>query len=95
MYTHEDKLNWIKDYMKTVQNHVDILNREFSDAYIAKFNPPHLIQPFGANTCPELGKMLALGFKNGMFIRNSVGIQAGYWGMPKWVYVYHLKEDSN
>lgn len=87
----EEKLNWIKEYMQTQEKYVDILNRTFSDAYIERFNPRHRVQPFGANTCPELGRILSMGFKKGMFERGRAGITTGFPGMAKWVYVYNLK----
>jgi hypothetical protein len=75
------------------ENHLDTLNTEFVDAYINAFSPPHKIMTFGANKCPELGRLLSSMYKRGIITRQSFGITNGAWqyGFPKWVWSYSIK----
>lgn len=86
----EDKIKWVEDYLKTKEFYVDILNRNFIDAYIDKFNPKYGATNYGADKCPDVAKTLKIGFDQGIFKRQRAGITCGYSGMPRWVYVYSL-----
>ena len=61
------------------------------DAYIAKFNPKHIVMPWGANKCSELSRLLSSLYNQGILKRNTVGIPYSVGvGFPKWVYCYEL-----
>lgn len=85
-----DKIAWVENYMKENSPHVDILNTEFVDEYIAKFNPKHAIMMYGANKCKEINRVLKAGYDKGVFKRSRVGLFAHLSGFPNWVYVYSL-----
>lgn len=85
-----EKIEWIKEYIHSSGSHVDILNRAFVDAYTARFDVQYRIQPFGANSCPDLGRVLALGYNMGEFQRSTIGLSRMEAGFPKWVYIYDL-----
>lgn len=83
------KEEWVCDYIRE-RGAVDILNVEFVDQYIREFNPPHVSQPYGANTCKELNRLLSRMYKSGVLNRCAVGVSGGI-GFPKWVYCYDLR----
>lgn len=85
------KEEWLKDYIN-VNGPVNILDAEFVDAYINKFNPKHSIQPFGANGCKELGKMLSDLYKDNILDRSRISIHGLGRGYPNWVYVYEMRQ---
>ena len=91
MKTDNEKIEFIKDYIKKRLS-VDILDADFVDAFIEKFNAPHRITIFGANKCPSLGKLLAEMSKNKILKRFPCGLSKPNWqpGFPKWVYSYQL-----
>lgn len=88
----QSKLEWLIEYMEKNQ-HADVMNSELVDEYEGKFNVEVDIKMYGANRCKDLGKLLSLGYKLGLFNRSPVGLTNGAWnvGFPKWVYVYELK----
>lgn len=83
-----DKEQWILNYIR-VHDAVDMLNSEFVDAYIDKFNPKVSYTNFGANKVTELSRILSSLYKTGLLKRSAVGL-SGLCGIgfPKWVYVY-------
>jgi hypothetical protein len=89
------RIDWIKEWMSDHDGHVDILDVEFVDAYVGKFNAPVKIQFLGANSCKELGRVLANGYHQGIFDRWTIGIPWHESGFPNWVYTYSLKVDKN
>ncbi len=78
---------WIID---TIPKHggVDILNEEFVDKFIKRFNSRHRVTLFGAYKCPSLGILLSHMYRKGFLTRNIIGICPWQAGFPKWVYVY-------
>lgn len=87
----DERVEWVVDYAldkSETTGSVDITNTKFVDAYIAKFNPTHVVQPFGANTCPQLGRVLSECHKRGRATRSTIGLHRMEVGFPKWVYVY-------
>ena len=90
----KEKINWVINYMKNNSQFVDVCNADFVDDYIAKFEPKkYRITNYGANKCPEIGRVLKAGYDNGVFERKPVGIPLMMQGYPKWVYVYSLKQN--
>lgn len=85
-----DKQDWIIEYLKT-HNHVDILDEQFVDEYIKKFNPKYVPQYWGAHTCRELGRMLSEMYHCNLLDRFRIGLRGCDVGMPKWCYCYELK----
>jgi hypothetical protein len=88
--TLDDKLERVEEYLSKIDNRVDIGNSPFVDAYIKKFSPKHYIQPFGANKCPEIGRVLKAGYDRLLLNRARVGLSKMEPGFPKWVYTYTL-----
>ena len=95
----EEKKKWIEGYLADPNNArvigvgVDILNYDFVLDYIEGVDLPKnrwSFQPYGAHKVPELGMILSEMYKDGVLRRQRIGIQCGYAGMPKWVYVYNL-----
>ncbi|MBD8836204.1 hypothetical protein IFU39_00025 [Paenibacillus sp. CFBP 13594] len=85
------KEEWIKDYINK-NGPVNILDVEFVDAYINEFNPNHVIQPFGANGCKELGKMLSTLYNDNILNRSRISIHGLGRDYPIWVYVYEMRQ---
>lgn len=92
MNKHE-KQDWIVDYIKTSKfKHVDIFDSEFVDAYIGACHPKKVtVQPYGANTVPELGRLLSELYHSNMLNRMTIGLTQSYSGFPKWCYSYYLR----
>lgn len=69
---------------------VDVLNADFIDAYIEKFQPAVVhYMPYGAHKVPMVGKLLGEMYRMNMLRRNRVGLQGlSGQGFPRWVYVY-------
>lgn len=97
--TKKEKKQWIEAYLNNPNNArvigvgVDILNYDFVLDYIEGVDLPKKkwsFQPYGAHKVPELGKLLSEMYKDGIVKRQSAGIQCGYAGMPRWVYIYNL-----
>lgn len=87
---------FILDYLRQRGEHfletVNILDTGFVDAYTEATGAPHDVMPFGANRCKMLGRDLSAMYKAGLLERDTDGIFAGEWGMPRWVYTYSLIE---
>ncbi len=86
----EKKIQFVLDYLGNQTGGVDILNSFFVDAYIEKFNPPHRITFYGANKCPQLGRLLGAMYRKGLLKRFRVSISGQGYGFPKWVYTYEI-----
>ncbi len=87
------KEKWILKYIENQPSKsVDMLNIDFVDAYINKFNPPYRCTLYGANKCSELSRRLSTMYKKGLLSRISVGIRGLGIDFPKWVYLYRLVE---
>lgn len=84
-----DRYVWIMSWVITRDHHVDVLNAEFSDAYIedteAKFKPTM----WGAHRCSQLSRDLAHMAKVGALKRYRTGLGTNWQqGFPKWVWSY-------
>lgn len=89
-----EKQEWILEYVNnSATGHVDIFNSEFVEWYIEKCKPKKIIfQPYGANTVPELGKILSEMYHGNLLDRCTIGLTQCYSGFPKWCYSYYLRE---
>lgn len=94
-YNKYDKQEWVIEYLREHKEGVDILNQDFVDKYIEKFNPKYAVQPYGANTCKQLNRLLSDMYHCNMLNRWVVGLSGIGMGFPKWVYVYTLKIFAN
>ena len=89
-----EKIEWVKTYMTEVDSEVDVLNQKFVEAYVKAFNARVTVTNYGADKCPELGKVLSEGHRLGVFIRNRIGLSGMIEGFPRWVYVYEISESQ-
>jgi hypothetical protein len=86
-----DKQKWILKYVNESTTHrVNIYNQQFVNDYIEEFKPKYYCQPFGANTVPELGRLLSDMYKKYYLLRSRIGCQGGE-GFAKWVYSYYVE----
>lgn len=90
-----EKEEWVLSYIGKY-GPVDVLNTDFVDAYAAEFRPRVATQLYGANKCPELGRLLSRMYSGNVLKRFATGIP-GLCGMgfPRWVYVYNLPNPRN
>jgi hypothetical protein len=74
----------------SVAARVDILDRDFVDAYADATGAACKLQMFGAHSCPQLGRDLGALHRAGYLKRTPTGLPAGdaAMGFPKWVYSY-------
>jgi hypothetical protein len=86
------KQDFITSYIRNNLGSTSIVDSRFVDSYIKEFNPKHIVQPFGANSCKEIGKMLSYFYKCNILDRTTVSLYHIEPGFPKWVYVYFIKE---
>jgi hypothetical protein len=87
----EAKLAFIIEYINSTSiKAVDILNEDFVDAYIAKFNPKHTPTMWGAWRCKEISRILKFGFDTGMLCRYASSLPEHPQGFPNWIYIYTL-----
>jgi len=86
----DKKQKWILEWMHNNEDTVNIYNQKFVDDYIKEFNPKHAVQPYGASSCPELGRKLSDLYKKYYLLRGKIGLSEMYVGFAKWVYVYEL-----
>lgn len=91
----QEHIAWIKEYMRQ-EPRLDVMNSKFVDDFEERFKCPVHVSIFGPNRCPDLGKALSAGYKQGIFDRKTVGLVGGAWhvGFPRWVYVYELNKAS-
>ena len=88
----KDRLDWIVKYCVEVEDRVDVLNRAFVSAYVDATGAACIYQPYGADSCPQLGRDLSKCYARKLLVRGRVGLTAMESGFPKWVYVYRLPE---
>jgi len=69
---------------------MNILDKDLVDAFTAKFNVRYLVQPFGANGCPILSRLLGSMYRCNLLDRGRISLYEGR-GWPKWVYTYTRK----
>jgi hypothetical protein len=84
---------WLLGYFLQTQDQLDVLNRDFVDAYSDATQAKVAVMMFGANKCPQLGQDLASLYREGLLNRQPAGLtgMAGM-GFPRWVYSYSLTE---
>jgi len=89
-----EKMDWIISFIKKSKvNHVDIFDSDFVETYIEECKPKKVLyQPYGANTVPELGRLLSEMYKSNMLDRATIGLERCYDGFPKWCYSYWIRE---
>lgn len=89
-----EKEQWIIDYISNLERVqvVDILDEDFVNAFIKKFNPKYEVTLIGAYRCKELSLLLGKMYKKCLLNRCVIGLRGGAWqdGFPKWVYSYSL-----
>ncbi len=91
----EDKVEFVKKYLRDRDPQgVDICNRFFVERYVETFSAPSIAMIYGADKCPQLGRLLGDMFRAGILKRHRAGI-VGFAGegFPKWVYYYTLSAE--
>lgn len=98
MLTFDQRRRWVIDWLKAARARgrvgaVDVLNQDFSDAYLAVTGARCMRVAFGAHKCSQLGRDLSRMYREGSLVRKRVGIRgfAGQ-GFPRWAWVYELSE---
>lgn len=88
-----DRHAWIAKTLETLPGKcADVLNSDFVDDYIEATKARHAVQPYGAATCPQLGRDLSAMKRAGVLKRHRVGLQGmGGMGFPRWVWSYELR----
>ena len=84
-----ERMEWVVEYAKK-HGPVDILNTTFAEAYINKFHPKFMVQPYGAPSVVGLGRVLSKAYHCAMMQRSCMGLHAHERGFPNWVYVYEV-----
>lgn len=86
----KERRDWIIDYIRK-NGPVDILKRDFVDAYVEATGASYLPANYGSNKCQRLYEDLVALHEEYSLKRVSVGIKgmAGQ-GFPNWVYSYSL-----
>lgn len=88
-----DRHDWIESYLaaQPTSRGVDVLDQAFVNAYIEATSARHTVQPYGAPTCPQLGRDLATMANDLILTRARAGVE-GMRGMgfPSWVWRYEL-----
>lgn len=86
-----ERWKWIAEYIKVYRGGTDILNAQFVDDFVLRFNVPVGLTWWGANKCPTLGRDLAAMKKRGYLKRSRVGLGMNWQpGFPRWVWSYEL-----
>lgn len=93
-----EKEIWVLEYLKNkpMLKFIDMLDEDFVDSYIEKFNPQSSSMVIGSSKCKELSKLLGSMYKKGLLKRFPHGVKGGYsqdhldFKAPKWVYSYKL-----
>jgi hypothetical protein len=88
-----DRYAWIEQYLRENAGAVDVLNREFVEAYTEDTDTKFHAVAWGADKCPQLGRDLAKMTKARRLKRWRSGL-AGNWqpGFPTWVWSYELQK---
>lgn len=92
-----ERYDWIESYMRKFAAvggpllSVDVLDSDFVDEYVAATGARSILQFYGADKCPQLGRDLSAMFKAKRLKRHATGLwnMAGM-GFPRWAYVYSL-----
>jgi hypothetical protein len=91
-----DREQWLLDRAKASKCGLDILDREFTDAYIEQFDPKVIRANWGAHKIPELGQLLSKLFREGKLARFRIPLGFNWQpGWPRWVYSYEFPKSSN
>jgi len=85
-----EKIAWVESYLQDTEQHVDILNTEFVNAYINEFGVAYRNTNYGALKCPDVGRTLKAGYDQGVLKRDRIGLWAHETGFPNWIFVYRL-----
>lgn len=85
-----DRRAFILEYLAGHPPAVDVLDAGFVEAYVGATGVASGEQPFGAPSCPMLGRDLSALWKAGALRRVPVGLQGREVGFPAWVYSYSL-----
>jgi hypothetical protein len=97
-----DRKQWILAWLRERQAlssatwRVDVLDREFVDAYIEATEAKFQAQMIGANKCKLLSRDLHSLYVQDQLTRHTAGIGGGlcHQGFPRWVWSYALKRPS-
>ncbi|WOI47704.1 hypothetical protein [Acidovorax sp. BLS4] len=88
-----ERYSWIEQWLaqQLLGYSVDVLNREFVDAYAEATGAPVQVMPYGADKCRQLGRDLSWMAAQGRLLRCRTGLcgMAGM-GFPRWVWTYRL-----
>lgn len=88
-----EKQKWILKWINDCEiSSVDIYNQQFIDDYIKQFKPKYVVQPFGANHVPEVGRLLSSMYKKYYLLRSKIGLKNMEVGYAKWVYSYYVEK---
>lgn len=91
--TKAQRFDWIERAIEEeLGNAVDVLNRDFVDAYTEATGVPFRVTFWGANKCAQLGRDLTEMKRKLRLKRARIGLSGGAWmpGFPKWVWSYRL-----
>ena len=90
-----EKFLWVYEYIKKsyLNVGVNMYNRNFTDDYEEKFKPKLVgYQPYGANTVPELSRLLAKMYKHKILFRHTTEIDGVTGlGFRNWIYSYTIR----
>ena len=86
-----ERQRFILDHLRA-NGLADTLDRDFVVAYIQATDAPSRGNPFGAPSCPTLGRDLSALYRQGKVARSRCGLSGHEVGFPRWVYVYELAE---
>lgn len=81
---------WLLTHLSESETPLGILDSSFVDEYLAVTGVPFTPMAYGAHRCPTLGRDLSAMHRKGLLARESIGVPAGYSGMPTWVYEYEV-----
>lgn len=87
-----DRYNWLVDYIAEERAPVDVLNRDFVDAYIEATGASFKAVMYGAHKCPQLGRDLShlAEVRRLRRYRTGLGDMGSGMGFPRWVWSYRL-----
>jgi hypothetical protein len=91
-----EKEQWVIAYLKSKEylQFIDILDEEFVNAFIDKFDAKFEHCRLGSPKCKELSKLLSSMYKKQLLDSHSHGTKSGLTkdgSFPKWTYLYELK----
>lgn len=91
----KEKEQFIFDWIKKNDGHIDTMNSYFIDDYIKIFKPKKIrYKMWGSHNVPELSKLLKQMYDEEKLERYIYSLCPVPNGFPKWVYSYHLKNDN-